>query len=103
MVGALDRLRESAALLLAKSGPPVAAHVVVRPQCPGPVSKDYDALPSDRLQEVVTWVGEAILPSDAEPAAGEDSFGFLLEYLRGHVIPAGQRLGAMDGDLRRLE
>jgi len=81
----------------------VAAHVVKGAHSPAAVPEDNDALRSHLLEDIVSLVGDLILPPHAEPALGKDPLEFLGKYFWSHVIAPGQGPSAINGNLRGLQ
>src|SRR2546430_2295986 len=103
VVGALDRLGQAAAPLLAQPRPPVAADVVMRPQRAALVAQHDHALARDLGEEVVPGLGELRGAAHAHPAASEDPLRLLREDLGRRVVPSRQGARALPVHLGGLE
>src|SRR5216117_629818 len=95
VVGALDRLGEAAARLLAQSGAAVAAHVVERAQGAVPTAHDDHALARDGAEHVLAGIGDFGGATLAHPALGEDALLLFRVDLGRRVVVAGQRALAL--------
>src|SRR5437870_1940728 len=103
VVGALDRLGQAAAPLLAQPRPSVAADIVMRPQRAALVAQHDHALARDVGEEVVSRVGELRGAAHAHPAASENPLHLLREDLGRRVVAPRQGARALAVHLGGLE
>src|SRR2546426_2486941 len=103
VVGALDRLGQAAAPLLAQPRPSVAADIVMRPQRTALVAQHDHALARDVGEEVVSGVGELRGAAHAHPAANENPLHLLREDLGRRVVAPRQGARALAVHLGGLE
>src|SRR3989442_1089229 len=103
VVGALDRLGQAAAPLLAQPRPSVAADIVMRPQRTALVAQHDHALARDVGEEVVSRVGELRGAAHAHPAPSENPLHLLREDLGRRVVAPRQGARALPVHLGGLE